>query len=182
MEILLEWNGPLIVGQRLPSSQKELDVLDASGVYLWYRKYPNGELVVNVGQTKDVARRLEEWLVQFLTLRCRVRRSDGTIFGDYSPLKFFNYLMNLDESLAVAKSEVQLTRFHYAFTTDIANAEASLIASLKGRAESTLDSDRPIVFGQNQPAFDRTTVLRHSFSRLVEPEAECGILAHILLG
>jgi hypothetical protein len=34
MEIILEWNGPLIVGQQLPASQTEVNVLGGNGVYL----------------------------------------------------------------------------------------------------------------------------------------------------
>ena len=180
MEIVLDWNGPLIVPQRLPHSQTYVDSLRGRGVYLWYREYPNGDLVAYVGKTNDVASRFEQWLVAILSMHCRVRTPDGGILGDYSQLGFFQRIMDLDESMEVAKSEVRLTRFHYAFTTDIGNAEGYLIARLLVRAPTTISSHRPIVFGQNQPPFDRSTVVVNSFSRLEEPAAQCGNLEYIL--
>jgi len=182
MGIHLDWSGPLVVGRNLPASQAQLDLLRGKGVYLWCREYPNGNLVTYVGRTNDVGRRLEQWLGQFLTLRCKARRADGTEFGDYDPLQFFKHMGNVDEFLEIAKSETKMTRFYYAFTPDIANAEGCLIHGMKHRALSTSGSTRQIVFGQNQPPFDRSTVLRHSTSGLVETEAERGTLAYILMG
>jgi len=166
MEILLDWNSPLVVGKQLPASQTEVDLLRGNGVYLWYRQYRNADLVAYVGMTKrGIALRFKEHIGKFFSLQCNARRPDGTIFADDTPLRYFQTLMNLDGCIEIAKSEVALTRFHYAFMadTDIGNTEAYLIVGLTDRARSTIGQSRPIIFGQNQPSFDRSTRLRHSF-------------------
>jgi hypothetical protein len=181
LEIDLDWNGPLIVGRRLSFSPTEVDALSRSsgvGVYLWYREYLNGDLVTYVGRGK-IKERFERWLVQFLTLNCKSRNSDGTVFSPTTnPFAFF---MNLDEYIEIGKSEVRLTRLHYALTTDFRNAESCLIAGLKARERSSSGHKRRVIFGNKRlEKFDPNTRLRHSYSRLDEPEAQRGTLAYIL--
>jgi hypothetical protein len=179
-EVTLNWEGPYATVHTWPESQQELDRLAGEGVYLWCREYPTHDLVVHVGETKNIARRFSQWLTQFLAWQCRVRRGDGTIFADYTLLQFFQNLANLDEAMPLAKSELQLTRFYYSFTTKRKDAEGHLIELLTRRAADTQSTGRPIVFGQKREPFDASTVLRHDFSHLIERECEHGTLAYIL--
>jgi hypothetical protein len=50
----LDWHGPLIVGQQLPTFQHEMDLLKRPGVYLWYREYTDRNLLAYVGLSKNI--------------------------------------------------------------------------------------------------------------------------------
>jgi hypothetical protein len=177
----LEWNGPLIIGQQLPTYKYEIDRLRQEGVYLWYREYTNGNLLAYVGKTGDIAKRFKEHLAQECFLQNNPRTSDGVPVGDNSDLTYFGLMMNFDKSIAIGKAEVQRTRFHYAFTTDIGKVEGYLIDRLKKRGVATAESSRRVLCCNEKGLKEyQIDTLNHTFWRLKELEEQSGTLAYIL--
>jgi hypothetical protein len=178
---ILEWNGPLIVGQQLLASQSDVDRLSKKGVYLWYRQYTNRHLIAYVGRINNLAKRFKERLAQDCSLQNNPRTPDGEPIGDNSDVRYFDTLMmNFDKSIEIARAEVKLTRFHYVFTTDCKNVEGHLISVLKNSAITTLHKDRRVICCNDRCEPDDIDAARHSFLQLNELQSQRGTLAYIL--
>lgn len=179
-DVVLDWQGPIAVGQRLPTSREDLEFLNWPGVYLWCRTYQDNQMAVYVGKAQSIEKRLQQWFSQFLSWRHFVRKPDGTEFCDGSRLAFFKNLANLDAASDAAKSEVRLTRFYWALTDRYNDIEGSLIQAIR-KSSAAGDTVR-ILFEQRQPKYDHGLILQHNFQRLTESANEFGTLRSILQG
>lgn len=176
--IQLAWEGPLAAGHNLPATKQEVDRLTQEGVYLWCRRYQNGRLVVYVGRTNNIAKRLIQWLQQFLSWHHYARTPDGELFSDYWDLIFFENLNRLDAAIEVANSEVRLTRFYFAFTDRSHDAEGSVVAELKRLHSGSAE----VEFEQRQPRYDPGLHAEPNFQRVRELSGEENTLKFILKG
>jgi hypothetical protein len=136
--IELQWRGPLRWGS-LPRSNPEVSDLKIAAVYIFFRYYVDGTMLVYVGKAEKsnpLINRIATWYSDFISGKVgELFQEDGKVFRPGGLDHFFKSLQDdFEETLLHSKAEALRTRFIYTPIQDgitLSTVETTILSRLK---------------------------------------------------